>query len=305
MAANVKQPVPPAKVSTGGSLISDAKLKQLYATMLQCRLFAESARRLRSNRSILEASLGQEAIATGCAIDLGPADTIALAPHDSTASLVIARLVNGVPLSDLVAQMYANDGGQNHDRANATQSSTAEEQLNVATSIATASKRKKSTSVVVVFTCQAATTLACWHDALTLAAARKLPIIFVVENNRPAESVSDEQDFVLKAQSYGIPGITVDGNDVVAVYRVAHESLASVRRGDGPVLVEGKANRLLAQNGTSPRGSLHDPLAHMERYLVARKIFDARWKHRLVQEFSPELDAAVKAARKAQRPVQN
>ena len=89
--------------STGGSLIDDAKLKQLYATMLQCRLLTEHARRLRTQgRALYSASLGQEAIATGCVIDLRPQDTIALAPHDS-----IASLVKGVPLSDIVAQLYA------------------------------------------------------------------------------------------------------------------------------------------------------------------------------------------------------
>ena len=105
MAGKVGRTTAAAAVSTGGSLISDAKLKQLYATMVQCRLLTERACRLRGkprSADLYAASMGQEAIATGCAIDLRPEDTIALAAHNS-----IASLVKGVPLGDIVAQMYA------------------------------------------------------------------------------------------------------------------------------------------------------------------------------------------------------
>ncbi len=106
-----------AGTSTGGSLIDDAKLKQLYATMLQCRLLTEHGRRLRRSKALFDASLGQEAIAAGCAIDLRPQDTVAVASHDS-----IVSLVKGVALSDVVARMHgrpstAGLGGAEHHRA--------------------------------------------------------------------------------------------------------------------------------------------------------------------------------------------
>ena len=94
--------------STGGSLISDAKLKQLYATMLECRLLGQHALRLRNpRRALYSASLGQEAIATGCVIDLEPEDTVVLAPGGS-----IAGLVKGGELSELIAQLYSLRGGE-------------------------------------------------------------------------------------------------------------------------------------------------------------------------------------------------
>jgi TPP-dependent pyruvate/acetoin dehydrogenase alpha subunit len=281
-----------ADVSTGGSLISDAKLKQLYSTMLQCRLLTERARRAHDRNGsagLYAASVGQEAIATGCALGLRPEDTIA--SHESIASRIIAGLVKGVPLQATVAELYANGI-----------SSTAKEaQLSAATSLALANKREKNTAVVVAFTGKAVTALGAWHEALTLSAGKRLPLIFVVENNSRVKSAgarSDWEDFTHKAQSYGLPGITVDGNDVVAVYRVAHESLERVRKGDGPVLIEATGYRPTDRSGYGE----HDPLTHMEEYLAAKKLFHPRWKNRLVEKFSLELDAAAKAVRKMQRP---
>jgi TPP-dependent pyruvate/acetoin dehydrogenase alpha subunit len=312
MAGKVGQTTTGAAVSTGGSLISDAKLKQLYATMLQCRLLTERASRLRGqprSAGLYTASMGQEAIATGCAIDLRPDDTIALAPHNS-----IAGMVKGVPLGDIAAQMYARRNGHGQSANILTPSPTQATQLALATSAALANKRKKKGNVVVAFGDRATTALGCWHEALALAAKKSLPIIFVVEDNPWTEPASfeanhEEKDSGGKARSYGFPVIPVDANDVVAVYRVAYESLERVRQGGGPVLVEGKPYRLYSPTkrrspNPAARRSERDPLTHMERYLKRKKLFTPSWKSQLVHEFSQKLDAAVKAAQKAQRAPQ-
>jgi TPP-dependent pyruvate/acetoin dehydrogenase alpha subunit len=288
-----------AAVSTGGSLISDAKLRQLYATMVQCRLLTERARLLHNERGLYDASMGQEAIATGCAIDLRPEDTIVPEPHD-----LIASLVKGVPLRAIVAQLPSYCTSPDHDRS-------AHMQLSVAQDVALANKQKNNSNVVVAFTCKAATALGCWHEALDFAAIRSLPIIFVVENNPWVDPASLKargrvDDFTLQARSYGITGITVDGNDVVAVYRVAYECLKRVRQGGGPVLLEGKTYRPHGQARARTRPALgsegldgwrapRDPLTHMERYLTAKKLFTAQWKKQVVHEFSQKLDATVEA----------
>jgi TPP-dependent pyruvate/acetoin dehydrogenase alpha subunit len=280
--------------STGGSLIDDAKLKQLYATMLQCRLLTEHARSHRRYGALYSASMGQEAIATGCAIDLSPQDTIALAPHNS-----IASLVKGAPLSDIVAQLHARRSkAVNREHNIIGPSSNPGEQLKLASRVALDNKKQKNTNVVVAFTSAAATTLDGWHDSLTLAAKRNLPIIFVVENN-PWTSARRRrsEDLALKARRDGLTTITVDGNDVVAVYRVAYESLQRVRCGGGPVLVEGKT---YCRDDQHSHSAERDPLTHMERYLQRKKLFNARWKNQLVRRFSRELEAAV---RKLDLPV--
>jgi TPP-dependent pyruvate/acetoin dehydrogenase alpha subunit len=281
-----------AGTSTGGSLIDDAKLKQLYATMLRCRLLTEHGRRLPRSRTLFDASLGQEAIAAGCAIDLRPQDTVAVASHDS-----IVSLVKGVALSDVVAGMYGRPStvgwaAQNIIGAESRTASGQGELYRAAGNVALASKREDNGNVVVVFSSAAATASESWRQALKIAARRGLPIIFVVENNPWAgtQTKNGMGKLTLKAQTDGLTSITVDGNDVVAVYRVAYESLERVRRGGGAVLIEAKPYR---QHGQVLLNTERDPLTHMERYLTAKKLFTTRWKNGIAQQFSRELGDAV------------
>jgi TPP-dependent pyruvate/acetoin dehydrogenase alpha subunit len=306
MAGKVGQTTAAAAVSTGGSLISDAKLKQLYATMVHCRLLTERACRLRGQprpADLYSAAIGQEAIATGCVINLRPEDTIALAAQNS-----IANLVKEVPLDDIVAQMYAHRTAYDQSPNIIMPSPTQGTQLSVATSVALANKQRKKGNIVVAFADKTTAALGCWHEALALAAKKSLPIIFVVENNPWKDLVSStvSEDSTEKARNYGFPIIAVDANDVVAVYRVAYESVERVRQGGGPVLVEAKPYRLYSpsKRHVATWRTERDPLAHMERYLKAKGLFTSRWKDQVVQEFSQKLDAAVKAAQKAQRASQ-
>jgi TPP-dependent pyruvate/acetoin dehydrogenase alpha subunit len=317
MAGKVGQATAAAAVSTGGSLISDVKLKQLYATMVQCRLLAERACRLRGkpqSAGLYAASVGQEAIATGCAIDLKPDDTIALPPQNA-----IAALVRGVPLGELVAQVFARPTAHSQS-PNIIMPSPTQCTLGLATSAALANKQKKKSNVVVVFSDKATTTLEYWHEALELAASKSLPIIFVVEDNPSTDPAifkateEEEEAPSEKLRSYGFPIIPVDANDVVAVYRVACESVERVRQGGSPVLVQGKPYRLFSKTKQRAAAwrSERDPLIHMEGYLKAKRLFTPSWKLQVVQEFSRNLDTTLREARKksdktaekAQKPPQ-
>jgi TPP-dependent pyruvate/acetoin dehydrogenase alpha subunit len=261
--------------AAGGSLISDAKLKELYASMLRSRLLTEHARGLRKRRAVAfyRAAVGQEAITTGCVIDLRDEDAIVdtVNPEPSPASLV-----KGVALRDLVAQLGVRS----------SQNPRAGRQLKVATAAGEANK-EQNTNVVVVFS--GADSTAGLRGALRFAAELSLPMIFVVENNPWARRGSKIKN--LKTETKGLTRITVDGNDVVAVYRVAYESLERVRQGGGPVLIEGKTYH---QNGRGPVRSERDPLDHMEQYLTAKGLFTQRWKDQLVKKFSRELEAAAR-----------
>ena len=269
-----------AAAEPGGSLISSAKLQQLYLAMLHCRMLTQHPRQQRRRFQNL---IGQEALITGWMIDLLPQDTLAAAAMDD-----IASLIKGVPLPEIAARLFVRRRLALPELG---------DQLSAATADAAAHRRKKNGNVVVVFASAPATDLASWSGALKQAARRRLPMVFVVENNPwvtppRLKTMLQEEAITQSARRYGLPAITVDGNDVVAVYRVACESLERVRQGDGPVLVEGKTYRAA---GRRTSRADRDPLLHMERYLAAKKLFTPKWKTQLRKTFAQELAAATKA----------
>jgi TPP-dependent pyruvate/acetoin dehydrogenase alpha subunit len=216
-------------------------------------------------------------------IDLEPEDTVVLAPGAS-----VAALVKGAELSELIGQLNAPRSREPRLAHNIiSPSSDADQRLEQANQLAQANKQKQNPSVVVAFASAPAIASACEQKSLKFAARHSLPLIIVVENKAGL-------NLPLKVPRDGLTRIAVDGNDVVAVYRVAYESLERVRQGGGPVLIEGRAWQ---QAGKRPRRAESDPLIHMEQYLGARGLFSKRWKDQLVLQFSREIDSAREAAR--------
>jgi TPP-dependent pyruvate/acetoin dehydrogenase alpha subunit len=216
-------------------------------------------------------------------IDLEPADTVGLAPGGS-----VAALVKGAELRELIGQLYAPRSGEPRLTHNILNPCSDEDQrLELASKLAQANQQEQKSSVVVAFATAPAAASARWQKSLKFAARRSLPLIVVVEN-KAGLNVS------LKVPRDGLTRIAVDGNDVVAVYRVAYESLERVRQGGGPVLIEGRAWQ---QAGKRLRRAESDALIHMEQYLEARGLFSKRWKDQLVLQFSREIDSAREGAR--------
>jgi TPP-dependent pyruvate/acetoin dehydrogenase alpha subunit len=105
-----------------------------------------------------------------------------------------------------------------------------------------------------------------FHESLNIAAAMKLPAIFVVENNQyaystPVRMQSAVKDYSVKAQAYGMPGVTVDGTDVLAVHDATSEAVARARAGEGPSLIEGVNMRMHGH-------AEHDPADYVPRELL-------------------------------------
>ena len=144
-----------------------------------------------------------------------------------------------------------------------------------------------------------------------------LPILFVCQNNLWAESVNlrfqtKVPDISVKAQAYGFPGITVDGNDVVAVYRVAQEAITRARRGHGPTLIECKTYRWYGHSEIDPakyrdpeeveRWKAKDPIANMEKRLIEEGILNEAKKSKFVAEINKEMDEAIEFAESSPYP---
>jgi pyruvate dehydrogenase E1 component alpha subunit len=316
----------PSSSKNGSSLITDEKLKQLYSTMVKCRVLEERIRILKKQarfKGNYYAAVGQEATEVGCTIDLRDEDTVAPSHRD-----FIANYIKGVPLNAMLSQIYMRSTSPDKGRSSPahcgyaplniiTPASTIAAQLNIGTGVALANKMKQNDNVVVAFSGEGSTSLGFWHEALNFAGVQQLPIVFVCQNNLWAESVNVKlqtrvEDISTKAQGYGFPGITVDGNDVVAVYRVAQEAIQRARSGGGPTLIECKTYRWYGHSEIDPakyrtpeeveHWKSKDPIAAMERYLSDKNLFKSEDKQRIIDEFNPQLDAAIDFAEKAPLP---
>jgi TPP-dependent pyruvate/acetoin dehydrogenase alpha subunit len=300
----------------GTPLITDDTLKQLYKAMLQCRALEEHTRTLSRRKSGVKSSAvgPQEAIVAGVAKNLRPDDIVAPS-HGS----VIADFVKGRPLhatltaiDRLIAAGSASKARYSSRRASLNIASVNDgtsnalippasvaAQLNIATGLALANKFRQTTDVVVVFVGGGWASPGVEDEALHFAGVHRLPIMYV-HDRRVADSAADTMktlDGSRKAiDAYGFPSIPVDGNDLVAVYRVAHEAIKRARQGGGPTAIECTVCRCHGQLDRDR--SQTDQVIRMERYLAARKLFSQEWKRQTVNAFKAQLDAAVKRVRR-------
>jgi pyruvate dehydrogenase E1 component alpha subunit len=278
----LQQTTPAPSGQNGFSLISNQKLIQLHSTMLQCRMLDECARilfELRKFPGVYQAAHGQEAASVGIAIDLVSGDTIAPSPRS-----FLFSFIQGVPLERIFARL----------RAGSTDTRSAKARLNIATAAAQIARKNKDNRIAVAFSEPGSDSTQAFQQAMQVAALHRLPIVFVCTANlQPGSEYEFHQNQPEKpahpANTHDFPRITVDGNDIVAVYRVAFESIQRVRLGRGPTLIECR------------RWAAADPILNMETYLRQKGLFNADLKSRIASTFSIELDLAIRGAFKGLR----
>jgi TPP-dependent pyruvate/acetoin dehydrogenase alpha subunit len=315
-----------ASQGNGTAPLSQELLRKLYSYMLKCRMVEEKARILFKQGRFsgnYYAAVGQEATEVGCTLDLEPGDTIAPSHRD-----FISNIMKGTPLKLMYAQLYARKTSPDQGRSSPahcgyapgniiTPASTIAAQLNIGTGVALAYKMQKKANIVMALSGDGSTSLGFWHEALNFAGVHQLPIVYVIQNNLWAESVSTSlqtavKDLSVKAQAYGFPGITVDGNDVVTVYRTAREAIARARSGGGPTLIECKTYRWYGHSEIDPAKyrspeeveawKAKDPIPAMERYLAEQGMWKDSWKKELTEQFTKEIDEAVEFAENSPLP---
>lgn len=161
----------------------------------------------------------------------------------------------------------------------------AECRLNMALGAALALKTQNQSNIVMAYAYQEELSKRAWKQVLTLAATLNLPIIFVLlpGAGRKGEATS----ICTRARSAGMPGIPVDANDAVALYRVAQESMGRSRGGDGPVLIECISRPITGQR----RNETNDSILHMKKFLTRRKIFTEDWANQAGDSFRKKLAA--------------
>jgi TPP-dependent pyruvate/acetoin dehydrogenase alpha subunit len=180
----------------------------------------------------------------------------------------------------------------------------------VAVGIALGSRMKKENSVVLNFIGDGGSNVGDFHEGLNMAAVMKLPFVLVIENNQfaystPVAKQTAAQRLSDRAAGYGIPGITIDGTDILAVYDVCKAAVDRARRGEGPTLIESVTMRMHGHSASDdasyvPKKLLarwegKDPLAGFESHCMSEGILDDAKKREVGERIRSEIEAAVHA----------
>jgi TPP-dependent pyruvate/acetoin dehydrogenase alpha subunit len=268
-------------------------------------------------------SAGEEAIAVGSASALEPDDVIAPTHRD-----LGANLMKGITPKEYVAQYLAKRTGLTRGRDGNVHYgdirrgvigfiSPMADLLPVAAGVALAFKLRRERRVVAAFFGDGASSRGDFHEALNFASVMKLPVVFICHNNQFAYSTPLQKQMAVehiadRATAYGMPGIAVDGNDVLAVRAAVAHAASRARQGEGPSLVEGKTMRMRghAEHDDAsyvPPALLaewrkRDPIDRFDAYLREQKILDDITAKEIAERLSKEIEEAVSFAESSPFP---
>jgi pyruvate dehydrogenase E1 component alpha subunit len=227
-------------------------LLSMYETTATIRRFEQRAieqYRLGNIRGYLHPYLGQEAIAVGSIAAIEDDDYI-VSTHRGHGHAI----AKGHEPSRMMAELFGKETGYCHGRGGSMHVASRSVRnlgangvvaggLGIATGAALAIKQRGGSEIVVAFCSDGASANGMWHESLNLAAIWDLPVIFVLENNQyavstPIRDSARVEHLSSRAAGYGMPGVTVDGNDAAIVYGGMQEPIRRARAGEGPSLVE-------------------------------------------------------------------
>jgi len=277
-------------------VLNDEKLKELYATMVKCRMLAEHVQSLQpSARKAHHDFYGLEAMLVGAGAHLLPQDCIAL-EHGS----FVAGLIKGTPLQSILARSQTHENGNAQALPpSSTPAAGNPITLSMTAVLKLAESMKGSGAVTLMCCTHDPGTLIFESDAMAFAATQKLPMACLVESSFDSrlELPGHPSGPYVGADPAFYPNIPVDGNDVVAVFRVAQEAIRRAREGHGPAVIEcitSRANKTAQPSAKEATATLiaQDPLKFMEDYLRRKNLWTDEWSRSLAVTFSKELDEA-------------
>jgi 2-oxoisovalerate dehydrogenase E1 component len=307
--------------------LSGEQLEGLYTTMVKIRRFDEKTTEL-FNAGLVKGTahsyVGEEAVAAAACANLREDDYI-VGTHRGHGHCI----AKGARVDRMMAELMGRETG--YCRGLGGSMHIAALDLNIlgcngivaagvpiGTGAALAAKIRKTDRVVIAFFGDGAANQGVIHEALNLAAVWKLPIVYLCENNQYALSTASKRttagpSIAARAAGYDIPGVSVDGNDVLAVYETVRAAVARARKGDGPTLVEAVTYRW---GGHSMRANLpdyrtkeeerqwieRDPIARLTEHLLETKRATPLRLKELEESVELELDRAVEFARTSAEP---
>lgn len=291
-----------------------------YRSMLLIRVLEERIGYLFLEGAIsgtLHQSLGQEAIAVGVCAALEPEDVITSGhrPHAHA-------IAKGLDPTAFMLELFGKPGGCCGGKGGSMHIGDLSKgmipsiaivggNIPVGTGAALAFKLRNEPRVSVCFSGDGGVAEGAFHESVNMAAIWDLPVVYVIENNRYAASTHFSRNTKLKqlsaiGQAYGIPGVTIDGNDVGAVFTTSHNAVQRARQGGGPTIIEAMTYRITGHNRRDPcnymplderdKALQEEPVRRLEQLLIARGAMDANGLDAIRRELQEQVERAVEAA---------
>jgi pyruvate dehydrogenase E1 component alpha subunit len=302
-------------------------LREMLRKLLEIRLFEEKVFELYGQNLVpgtIHLYAGEEAVAVGVCCNLGKKDYVT-STHRGHGHCI----AKGADLKRTMAEILGKKTGYCKGKGGSMHiadfnigmlgaTAVVGAGLPIAVGAGLSIKLRKTDQVVACFFGEGASNQGTFHESINMASVWKLPVIFVCENNLYAmgtcqtrimniENISD------RAAGYGIPGVCVDGNDVLAVFEATQRAVERARKGDGPTLIECKTYRHKGHSRVDParyrpkkevdEWMAKDPIKRFKEELLKTSTLDDAEIQQIEKEVSTEVEEAVKFALESPYPA--
>jgi pyruvate dehydrogenase E1 component alpha subunit len=306
--------------------LSSERMIEFLGQMERIRVFEETAEQLYMRGLIhgtMHLSIGQEATAVGAIGALEPSDYI-LSTHRGHGHC----LAKGADPGRMMAEFMGKEtgycrglGGSMHiadvEGGNLGANGIVAGGIPIAVGVGWSMKAQRRREVCMIFFGDGASNEGAFHEALVCAAIWKLPIIFVCENNQYAMSLSSQtgipSEYIAeRALAYYIPGVPVDGNDLLEVYDAAAAAVERARAGEGPSLIEAKTYRWRGHSKSDRNlyrtqeeiqsWKERDPIVRFRSYLIDAGVLDEAKAEAIIRTAKETINAGVAFAEQSPEP---
>jgi len=303
-----------------------SQLLEMYKTMIKIRLVETKVLKLFEQSEMpgfIHSYIGEEAVAAGICFNLNQKDMIT-STHRGHGHLI----AKGCKLDLFFAELYGKStgyckgkGGSMHvadlDLGILGANGIVGAGAPIASGAALSIKMKNENNVAVAFVGDGAVNIGPFHESLNLASVWALPVIFVVENNGFADFIRTEEHLNIdkiskRAEAYGMPGYTVDGNNVEEVYEISKDAILNAKNGKGPTLIECVTYRHRGHYEGDPQPyrtkeevdewKKKDPIKLTEKILLDNKILNNEIINSITNEINIEIEDAVNFAKNSLEP---
>ena len=316
--------VKPADVSSGA--LSNQDRLELYYFMRLTRECDNAILRLYKQGKIVGGAYtgnGNEATAVGSAYALEEQDYLFPMHRDLGAHLVKGQSLRNIFLQQLARANSLTQGrdGTGHYADPSLKIygnvSHLAAMIPMAVGVALASKMRKEHAVVMNYIGDGGCNVGDFHEGVNMAAVMRLPFVLIIENNQFAYSTPTPKQFVAqrlsdRAIGYGIPGVTLDGTDVIKVYEACRKAVDRARSGEGPTLIETITMRMHGHSASDdaayvPKEMIEDwkkkdPIERFERILLNDRVLNETNKRQLEEKIAAAIEDAIRFAEESPYP---